>query len=217
MNQTSVKLQTGDSWWPRGRGRHPQSTSNPSWGLLGRTDMYIPVSYLDLEFQEKCSAPIPPRRRPSRLLPSQRLPPLSYPSVTVHPWGPEPPPPGQHTVPCRVVGRVWTRVDGCALSPADLWAHLDVPSISAPLRPSRSQWTWGCRPPFLRPSGTPVPPAAWGSWLLASIPVDPEGGGLESCCGHTPGQVPSLSHLPLPTVPGFPRHGGNSLISSHSP
>lgn len=31
---------------------------------------------------------------------------------------------------------------------------------------------------------------------------------MESCCGHTPGRVPSLSPLPLPTVPRFPRHGG---------
>ena len=54
-------------------------------------------------------------------------------------------------------------------------------------------------------------PAAWGSWLPPPIPVNTQGGGLESCCSHTPGQVPSLSPLPPPIVPGFPRPGGIHL------
>lgn len=99
------------------------------------------------------------------------------------------------------------RVDGCVLSPADLWPHLDVPSTSAPLRPSRSQWSWGAGQPLPEAIRDTTSTCSLGVMATTLHPSGPRRQGLGICCGHTPGQVPSLSPLPLPTVPGFPRHG----------
>lgn len=39
VNQTSVKLQAGDSWWPRGMRETSSVHIQPISGSLGRTDM----------------------------------------------------------------------------------------------------------------------------------------------------------------------------------
>lgn len=72
--------------------------------------------------------------------------------------------------------------------------------------------------PFLRPSGTHHFHLQLGeSWLLTLHPSGPRRQGLGILCygfDTDSGQVPSLSPLPLPTVPGFPRHGAPTISLS---